>query len=196
MWHLKKLTKMGIVTAILALSATFVWGVWQGLERKGRQWAGPGGEKPDAEMKLTDMEYTEMEEGRRRWTIKASEVHYFQEERKTLLSLVDLVLFLENGDKIYLKSNKGIVYADTKNIDLWDSVRATVPDEYELRTEKASYRHEERVVFSSSPIRISGPELRLQGKQWKYMLSEQRTFLEGEVEATFTPNSPGAGQRS
>jgi LPS export ABC transporter protein LptC len=107
--------------------------------------------------------------------------------------MVKLVVFLEGGDKIYLESEKGLLYAGTKDIDLWDSVRAKVPQGYQITTEKASYRHQERVIFSDTAVQLLGPDIQLKGTHWKYVLPEKRTFLEGNVEATFVLGSPGGG---
>lgn len=137
----------------------------------------------EAEMKLTDMEYTEMQEGRRVWTLKAAEAKYFQDKQKTALNSVRLVFYLKDGAKIYLQSQKGILYAGSKDIELWDAVHAQLPHGYEMSTQRASYRHKQDIITSETPISISGPDLKLTGKRWKFVIPQRRAFLEGKVEA-------------
>ena len=185
----RKLAKGLILMVGATLSVVLIMGVWRGLQMKERRMvsrAVPQEEVSEAEMKLTDMEYTEMEEGRRRWMIKASEAKYFQEDRKTILTLVSLIFFLDDGKEIHLESQKGVLYAGTKDIELWDSVRATVPNGYQLMTQHASYSHQQGIIFSETPVQVSGPDLQLSGMQWKYVLPQQRAFLEGKVKATLT----------
>ena len=176
---------------VLGLTAVLVFGVWKGKGHR-EQVAAPPSESPEPEMKLTDMEYTEMQEGRRLWTLKASEARYFQDEQKTLLSMVLLTFFLEDGNEIHLESLRGILFAGTKNIELWDSVHAVMPKGYELSTDRAFYQHEMKKIFSETLISVSGPELQLEGQQWEYRIPEHMAVLEGGVKARlqFAPRQP------
>lgn len=185
----RKFAKGLILSVVVVLSGVLFSGVWKGVKLKEHRELSqtvPQGEVPDAEMKLTDMEYTEMKEGHKRWTLKASEAEYFQEDRKTLLTSVNLVFFLDKGREIRLKSQKGILFAGTKDIELWGEIRAEVPNGYSLNTERASYLHQQETVVSETPIRISGPDLQLRGMQWRYVIPDQRAFLEGKVEAVLS----------
>jgi LPS export ABC transporter protein LptC len=174
----------GVVLAIaLGLSLVLALGVWKGKTRQGERPA-PESEATEAEMKLTDMEYTEMQAGRRLWTIKASEAKYFQGEQKTLLKSVLLTFFMEEGDEIRLESQQGMLYAGTKNIELWDSVHVMLPRGYELSTERAFYEHERETISSETLIRISGPDLKLKGGRWQYRIPEHKAVLEGGIEAS------------
>lgn len=188
-----RLTRGLILGVLLLLSGVFVWGLWQGGRHK-KELVDHDVEPLEAEMKLRDMEYTEMREGRRRWTIKAEEVRYFQDENKTVLTVVHLVFFLSDGREVHLTSRRGVLYAGSKDIDLWDSVKVEAPDGYRLRTERASYRDEGEVIFADAPVQVWGPDLELKGSKWKYLLSERRAFLEGRVEAVFKGTVDGRGE--
>jgi LPS export ABC transporter protein LptC len=179
-----KLAQVVILTIVLGLTAVLGMGVWRGKGQKEQQATAPPSESPEPEMKLTDMEYTEMQEGRRLWSLKAAEARYFQDEQKTLLSSVFLTFFLEDGDEIHLESRKGILFAGTKNIELWDSVHAVMPKGYELSTERAFYDHEAKRIISQTIISVSGPDLRLEGQQWEYRIPEHMAVLDGGVTAT------------
>ena len=173
-----------VVLAIaLGSSLMLAVGIWRGKTQQDERVA-PAGEATEAEMKLTDMEYTEMESGRRLWTIKASEARYFQAEQKTALQSVLLTFFMQEGDEIQLESRQGVLYAGTKNIELWDSVRAVLPQGYELSTERAFYEHERETISSETSIRLEGPDLKLQGSRWQYRIPEHKAVLEGGIEAT------------
>jgi LPS export ABC transporter protein LptC len=186
-----KLAQVAILTIVLGLTAVLAVGVWKGKGQKEQQVAPPPSESPEPEMKLTDMEYTEMQEGRRLWSLKASEARYFQDEQKTLLSSVLLTFFLEDGTEIRLESRKGILFAGTKNIELWDSVHAVMPKGYELSTERAFYDHEVKRIISQTVISVSGPDLQLEGRQWEYRIPEHMAVLDGGVTATLRFAPPG-----
>jgi LPS export ABC transporter protein LptC len=179
----KRITKLLVLTIALALSTMLLVGVLRGKKQKEQQMVVVN-ETSDAEMKLTDMEYTEMQKGRRVWTLKAAEAKYFQEDQKTALTNVQLVFFLESGEEIHLESRHGMLYAGSKDIELWNAVHAHFPRGYELSTEKAYYDHEHSLISSQAAILITGPDLRLVGNHWKYLIPERRALLEGKVQAT------------
>jgi LPS export ABC transporter protein LptC len=179
----KKFTKLLVLTIALSLSTVLLVGMLRGKKQKEQQML-PVNETSEAEMKLTDMEYTEMQKGRRIWTLKAAEAKYFQEDQKTALTNVKLVFFLESGEEIHLESRHGMLYAGSKDIELWSAVHAQFPRGYELSTEKAYYNHEDSLISSKAAILITGPDLKLISNHWKYLIPERRALLEGKVQAT------------
>lgn len=187
-----------ILMIAVGLSLVLAMGTWKGTSQQDRreEEAPVDNSLSEAEMKLIDMEYTEMRGGRRLWTIKASEAKYFQAEQKTILRSVLLTFFLKDEGEIHLESQQGILYAGTKNIELWDSVRAKLPEGYEFSTERAFYEHELETISSDTGIRVSGPDLQLRSDHWKYKIPEHRAMLEGAVQATlaFLPLKTGQQQ--
>ena len=179
----KKIVWLSALAGVILLTSVMTKGIWK--ERsQGDSKAKVVGTGTDAEMKLTDMEYTEMEKGRRAWTLKADEAKYYQDEQKTSLKKVRLRFFLQNGEEIQLPSLQGILYAGRKDIELWGGVHAVFPNGYEMSTEKAYYRHEQNSISSQSSISVTGPDLELTGRNWKYQIPERRALLEGRVQAT------------
>ena len=183
----KKLVQGAILAVALAVSVMLVVGIWKGKRQKHHEMVSAVTDTSSAEMKLTDMDYTEMQNGRRAWTLHAAEAKYYQNQQKTALQSVRLVFFLKNGDKIHLQSRQGILYAGTKDIELWGAVHAELPHGYQLATQRAVYRHKQKVIVSQTPITITGPDLRLVGNHWKFLIPEQRALLGGKVRATVEP---------
>lgn len=174
----------GVVLLVaLGLIAMLLTGIWKGKTQKDHRIV-PVSDASEAEMRLSDMEYTEMQDGKRLWTLKASEAKYYQDQQKTLLTSVHLTLFLEEGDEIRLESREGILYAGTKNIELWNSVHARLPRSYEMMTDCAFYNHERRTVYSETPIRLTGPDVELEGSSWEYRIPQGRAVVNNGVRAT------------
>jgi LPS export ABC transporter protein LptC len=192
----RSLTRGILLTFALVLSALLGVAMWRGGERREPQANAPAGNAFEADMKLMDMEYTEMERGQKLWTINASEAKFFEKEQKTLLSAVHLTFYSRDNNELHLESDEGILYAGAKDIELWGNVHATTPQGYTLVTERAFYNHAEKTVSSETPVHIAGPDLTLTGGQWRYLISEQRAFIEGHVEATLVipPMEPPATQ--
>ncbi len=179
-----KLAQFLVIMIIVALSLVLAAGIWKGKSRpvqQDAQQACPA----DAEMKLTDMEFTEMQEGKRFWTLCASEAKYFQDQQKTLLQKVSLTLYLEKtGEEIHMESREGVLHAGTKDIELRGNIHVALPREYVLTTETAYYSHSSRVVESDDPVHISGPGLELDGNRWKYRIADHVAKVDGKVTAS------------
>jgi len=179
-----KLAQFFVILVVVALSLILAAGIWKGKSRQMKQDAQqvcPA----DAEMKLTDMEFTEMQEGKRYWTLCASEAKYFQDEQKTLLQTVHLTLYLDKtGEEIHLKSRDGVLHAGTKDIDLSGNIRVALPREYVLTTETAHYTNSDRIIKSDDPVHISGPGLELDGNRWKYRIADHVAKVDGKVTAS------------
>ncbi len=137
----------------------------------------------DSDIRLTDMDYTEVQEGRPMWRIKAHEAKYYEGEQKTLLTQVNLTLFMERDQEVHLSSDYGLLHTGRKDIELWGRVTARVPQGYEVQADKVYYEHEAQKIRSESPVRLRGPQVDLQGNQWHYDLSTSAVFVEGEVRA-------------
>jgi len=111
----RKIVQVLVVLIIGSLSLLLAAGVWKGKTQKKQEV--PEAAPVDAEMKLTDMEFTEMQQGRKFWTLHASEAQYFQDQQKTLLKAVQVTFFIEKtGEEVCIESREGILYAGTKNI--------------------------------------------------------------------------------
>lgn len=179
----RKFVQGFVLLIALGVTSVLVFGVWRGKTQQERQPA-PVVEATDAEMKLTDMEFTEMQQGKRFWTLWASEAKYFQGQQKTALTSVRLTFYLESGEEIHLESREGVLYAGSKNIELWDSVRATLPRGYELTTERAAYDHQQRLISSDTAIRLTGSDVDVQGTRWRYRIPDRHALIEGGVRAS------------
>ncbi len=179
-----KLAQFFVIMVIVALSLVLAAGIWKGKSRQSQQDAKQTC-SADAEMKLTDMEFTEMQQGKRFWTLCASEAKYFQDQQKSLLQAVRLTLYLEKtGEEIHLESREGVLHPETKDIDLSGNIRVALPREYVLTTETAHYTNSDRIIKSDDPVHISGPGLELDGKTWKYRIADHVAKVEGQVIAS------------
>lgn len=179
----KKIAWFSVLGCVLLVAVLAVRGTWKAKNQKERQTTALD-EASDAEMKLTDMEYTEMERGRRAWTLKAEEAKYYQDDQKTALSRVRLQFFLQDGEEIQLESSQGVLHAGSKDIELSGQVHAVFPNGYEMSSEKATYHHKQSLISSETSILVTGPDLSLKGRHWKYDIPARRASLEGQVQAT------------
>jgi LPS export ABC transporter protein LptC len=147
------------------------------------------------EMVLTNIEFTEIEQEKRKWTLKATQARYFQEGQKTELEDVHLVLYMSSGDEVELRSETGILHAGSKDIELVGQVHALIAHSYQVNTDYAYYNHKEQKIHSDSSIHVEGPELLLDGGRWQYQVGQQQGTVDGDIKARliFTPRMLGSG---
>lgn len=189
----KALLRIVLLAVAICLTAFLVYGVWRANERELGH-SNSSGSIMEAAMQLSNMEYTEMENGRRLWTLRAEKAGYYQEKQKSVLSNVHMIFYLQDGREIRLTSDHGILFVTTKNIDLSGRVQATMPEGYTVRTEKVSYRHKQGSVSSQTPTYLKGPEVTLQGDRWEYRLAEEHGTLHGGVRAIVDLNRLQQGE--
>jgi len=179
-----KLAQFFVILIIVALSLILVAGIWKGKSRPVQQKvqeASPA----DAEMKLTDMEFTEMQEGKRFWTLCASEAKYFQDMQRTMLQAVRLTFYTDKtGEEIHVQSREGVLHAGTKDIELRGDIRVELPREYVVTMQTAHYNHKTRIVESDDPVHVSGPGLEVDGDRWEYKIADHAARVSGKVTAS------------
>jgi LPS export ABC transporter protein LptC len=61
-------------------------------------------------------------------------------------------------------------------------------NEYKLLTNTLSYQHKKRVVFSKSPVKISGTSAQVAADSLKYDLNAKKLTMEGGVGTTIDEN--------
>ncbi len=135
---------------------------------------------PTAE--LDDMEYTEVEDGRVLWKIYAKIARYYQEEKRTVLSGVVVRFFLEDGSFIKLTGREGIIYAGVKNLELHGNVSVELPQRYSLKTDRVFYSNSKKMIYSDTPLHISGPCMKGVIRSWGFNVESMKGYGEGGVD--------------
>lgn len=150
------------------------------------------------EMVMTEIELVEIEYEQQKWTLKAAQARYLKDEQKTELKDVFLVLQMKSGEEVELRSQVGILYTNSKDMELIGQVQARVAQSYQLNSDYAYYNHIQQTVSSGSGVHVEGPELVLDGGRWQVGVNEQRAVVDGGVKARliFTPRlmSNGVGK--
>jgi LPS export ABC transporter protein LptC len=103
--------------------------------------------------------------------------------------LKDLMVtfFLDDKSEIILAADKGILNTDSNDIEVSGNV-VLKNKEYTLLTERLNYAHNKRVLYSTTPVTISGPSARLAADTISFDLNTKKVTLEGSVETTLDNN--------
>ena len=104
-----------------------------------------------------------------------------------ILDDLTVTFFLDDGSEMTLTADKGNLNTDSNDIEVSGNV-VVINREYKLRTEGLNYAHDKRVLYSTAPVTISGPEATLAADKISLDLNTNIVTLEGSVETTIADN--------
>ena len=141
--------------------------------------------KDGANLSLGKIRQTATRDGKKEWRLEAGSAVYIENEKKAVLKNLFITYFLKDNRELYLEAEKGILQTDTNDIEFSGNVVIRNED-YQLRTRRLSYEHEQRIIFSNDPVQISGEAVELSAKSIKYDLNLNKIILTGNVEAAIS----------
>jgi LPS export ABC transporter protein LptC len=118
------------------------------------------------------------------WTLDAESVRYQKVKNKAILKDVSVTFFLEDGETLHLTGHDGVFFTDTKNMEISNDVVVRRGTD-ELKTDKLSYNHDNRTVFTDRPIILVSEGIRLTGNNMTFSFASQQVEVWGDVEAFF-----------
>ena len=139
--------------------------------------------EPDATLSVDKIQQTATRDGKKEWSLEASSGHFIDKTRQLVLKDVKVTFYLKDKSEIKLSADQGILKTETNDMEVSGNV-VLKNDEYKLLTETLSYVHKKRVVFSKTPVKISGSSTRLAADSLKFDLDAKILMLDGGVATT------------
>lgn len=139
---------------------------------------------PDATLALKNISQTATRNGITEWHLKAKTAHYNNSKSQATLTDLSIVFYLEDGRQLLLEASHGILETDSRDIRVYDDV-ILKDAAYRLETRQLNYSHRRRIIFSETPVRISGESLNITADALYYDLSSSRIRLDGSVKGSF-----------
>ncbi len=186
-----KKAKIVILLSIVLIGGMVLVSLWANLRQRRTSEAVekvPRVSTGGADMKLEKVRFVEDKHGQKTWELEAKSVQQYEGQNIMVLEDVKLTFYAKEGRIFYLTSKQGKVYQDSKNVDLIGDVMLTSNDGYKLKTQSASYRHQENIVSTPDPVEIEGEQIRMTGKgmlvnveaKTLRILSQVKTQLRGK----------------
>ncbi|MFO8113366.1 MAG: LPS export ABC transporter periplasmic protein LptC [Desulfosalsimonadaceae bacterium] len=138
-------------------------------------------EETGATLSISRFAHTAMKNGKKEWTLHADTARLFSESRKAALSRLEAVFFMENGEQIRMKADRGEVDMASKNLRAWDNVVVRSP-EYTLKTETLNYTYDSRIMVIDAPLEIAGDTMTFTADSAHYEMDDNTAFFEGNIE--------------
>ena len=116
----------------------------------------------DVNMVLNDIHHESTKHGVKEWAIDAGRAIYVNAENKVLFDNISTAFFLKDGETVRLTGQRGVLDTETQDIEITGNVVARGKG-YEMSTESLSYRHQDRIIYSTAPFALLGDMIRLAG---------------------------------
>ena len=143
--------------------------------------------EPDATLSIGKIHQTATREGKKEWSLEASSGHYIDKTNEMVLRDVKVIFFLKDNSEVTLTADRGVLKTGSNDITVSGNVVVN-NKEYQLLTEKLNYAHEQDVLYSSVPVRITGTSTELVADSLSFDLNSKKITMEGRVEAIIAKN--------
>jgi LPS export ABC transporter protein LptC len=153
-----------------------------------------GQEEPldaDGRPRLQGLTYTQVEDGRRKWTLAAQGVRWDTEAEVAYLDQVRVRFFLKDDGWITLTGDTGSYDRKRNLVTLRGSVRGKSHEGMTLETELLTYSEEREVVETDSLVTISGERFHVTGKGMVVKVPQETVVFQSRVDSTFIPEGKG-----
>ena len=118
---------------------------------------------PEGSVKLEEVHYSGMKEGRLSWELDAASASLGKDDELVHLEGIKLKFYSRGGQVHTLTSRDGHYNGDTGLIDFAGDVRIDSKDGFTLRTESLSYRSSKNLISSSERVDIAASGMRVSG---------------------------------
>jgi LPS export ABC transporter protein LptC len=137
----------------------------------------------DVNVSIDKIHHVATKDGKTEWSLDARTARVKGDKNEVFLEDISAVFFSEDGSKVYLTGDEGLLKTDTKDIEVKGNVLVKNKD-YRLKTEKLHYSHKKRVIICKVPVKLSGSSFNLTAETMSIDLNTQKAVLEGRVKGT------------
>ena len=145
----------------------------------------------DGRPRLRGLNYTHVENGMRKWSLKAQKARYEENTHKVFLDEVAIEFYREKGGPIYLKGDEGIYNQKKQTVTLKGHVDGRTSDGNRLTTSVITYREKDKVAETDAEVTVQGSQYKVQGKGMRVLVDKNLVILKSNVRSTFRPQGTG-----
>jgi len=137
----------------------------------------------DVNVSIDKIHHVATKDGKTEWSLDARTARVKGDKNEVILEDISAVFFREDGTKVYLTGDEGLLKTVSKDIEVSGNILVKNED-YRLKTEKLHYSHKKRVIICKVPVKLSGSSFHLTAETMSIDLNTQKAVLEGKVKGT------------
>jgi LPS export ABC transporter protein LptC len=129
---------------------------------------------------LSKVHQTATKDGAVQWELDAESAELEAKTGRMVLNRPKVEFYLDDGEKVYLTAQRGILFTRNNNINVQGNVRI-VNGRYTLVAETLNYEHAQRRLYTDRPVTIKGQAFDLSSAVMTYDLNTNRAQLDGDI---------------
>lgn len=143
---------------------------------------------PEIDLALDNLNYTETQDGHKRWTLTADRAEYLRASNLVRLTPVQLTFYDAGtvGD-LGLTADHGELEEDTRQVDVWGNVVITGEGGERLQTEALRYQDQQRLLSTAESIHYQAPRMELTGVGLLIDLEKSTMLVKKDVRMLLLP---------
>ena len=118
---------------------------------------------PDVDLKIKGFVYTEVGEANVKWEVTAETATYSKKQNLAVFDRVQIKLTTSDGKVFIMKGDKGLMFTDTKNIEIKDNVVIISDTGDKFSTDHLSYNDAEKKFYTDAPVTMENKRMKMTG---------------------------------
>ena len=118
---------------------------------------------PDVDLKIKGFVYTEVGEANIKWEVTAETATYNKKQNLAVFDRVQIKLTTSDGKVFIMKGDKGLMFTDTKNIEIKDNVVIISDAGDRFSTDHLSYSDAEKKFYTDAPVTMENERMKITG---------------------------------
>ena len=141
--------------------------------------------RPDSDLALRKLNYTETQDGQRKWSVQAdSATHDLEGQVATIENIRMIIYDPERGD-IMVSSRQGEFDLENSRVSLRGDVKLKGEDGRSIVTEELEFDSQANLLWSEKQVEVTSGQMRLVGVGLSYDLDLGLLKMRSSIEAVF-----------
>jgi len=141
--------------------------------------------RPDADLAMQKINYTETQDGQRKWSVQADSATHDLEGNTALVHKVRVVIYNQKDGDIIISAQEGSFDINGGIVTLHGNVILENLNGQSIMTEDLVFVDGQNLLKSENKVQLVSPDLELSGVGFRYNLEHKRLKLLSSVEARY-----------
>jgi LPS export ABC transporter protein LptC len=165
---------------ILALLGLVAYMTMYDDGRKERQSSAAKRLRSAPDISLEGIRHTFVENGEKKWSLKADSARLSRSSRQTQVTDIDLTFFAAGGKSFRVTADNGLLSLDSSDAEITGNVVVHIPDG-KIYTQSLRYQAQDHIITTDKQVKVEGDSLHLTGDRLRYDLRSMTAELAGDV---------------
>lgn len=142
---------------------------------------------PEKQGQMQEIRLTEIQDGDKKWVLKADNADYLRDKDRIHLSAVWVEIYGLQGGTLIITGDAGFIGVKTRDLTLVGNVQAKSAD-YTFNSTEVHYNPQTRLLFAPGPVRLAGPRIVVEGKDMTVDLKTNKLNLAQHLKTRLRPS--------